>query len=166
MANTREKIEAEFENIERVLADLPRPDSLKKLSSLEMAGVAALIHNFYNGIENVFKQLIISKGLSIPQGPSWHIDLIEICVANQIISRTTSDMLKEYLSFRHFFSHAYSFDVDEERIAPLLFASCCFGRCQVKLFGFGHFQSLFGRNATGLAIAVYNNVLAKQGFSP
>ena len=29
-------------------------------------------------------------------------------------------MLKEYLSFRHFFSHAYSFDVDEERIAPLL----------------------------------------------
>jgi len=99
---------------------LPRPDSLKKLSSLELAGVAALIHNFYNGIENVFKQLVISKGLSIPQGSSWHIDLIEICVANQIISRTTSDMLKEYLSFRHFFSHAYSFDVDEERIAPLL----------------------------------------------
>jgi uncharacterized protein YutE (UPF0331/DUF86 family) len=120
MADTREKIEAELENIERVLADLPRPDSLKKLSSLELAGVAALIHNFYNGIENVFKQLVISKGLSIPQGPSWHIDLIEICVANQIISRTTSDMLKEYLSFRHFFSHAYSFDVDEERIAPLL----------------------------------------------
>ncbi len=36
MANT--KIEAELENIERVLADLPRPDSLKKLSSLELAG--------------------------------------------------------------------------------------------------------------------------------
>ena len=120
MANTREKIEAEFENIERVLADLPEPDFLKKLSSLELAGVAALIHNFYNGVENVFKQLVISKGLSIPQGPSWHIDLIEMCVANQIISRTTSEMLKEYLSFRHFFSHAYSFDVDEERIAPLL----------------------------------------------
>jgi len=120
MADAREKIEAELENIERVLADLPSPDSLKKLSSLEMAGVAALIHNFYNGVENIFKQLVISKGLSIPQGPSWHIDLIEICVANKIISRTTSDMLKEYLSFRHFFSHAYSFDVDEERIAPLL----------------------------------------------
>jgi uncharacterized protein YutE (UPF0331/DUF86 family) len=120
MANAREKIEAELENIERVLANLPRPDSLKQLSSLELAGVAALIHNFYNGVENVFKQLVISKGLSIPQGPSWHIDLIEICAANQIISKTTSNMLKEYLSFRHFFSHAYSFDVDEERLAPLL----------------------------------------------
>jgi uncharacterized protein YutE (UPF0331/DUF86 family) len=120
MASAREKIEAEIENIERVLADLPKPDSLKQLSSLELAGVAALIHNFYNGVENVFKQLVISKGLNIPQGPSWHIDLIEMCIANQIISRTASDMLKEYLSFRHFFSHAYSFDVDEERIAPLL----------------------------------------------
>lgn len=120
MADAREKIEAELENVERVLADLPEPYSLKKLSSLELAGVAALIHNFYNGVENVFKQLVISKGLSIPQGPSWHIELIEICVANQIISRTTSDTLKEYLSFRHFFSHAYSFDVDVERLAPLV----------------------------------------------
>jgi uncharacterized protein YutE (UPF0331/DUF86 family) len=120
MANAREKIEAELENIERVLADLPKPDSLKNLSPLELAGAAALIHNFYNGVENVFKQFVISKSLNIPRGPSWHIDLIEICVANKIISQTTSDMLKEYLSFRHFFSHAYSFDVDEERIAPLL----------------------------------------------
>jgi len=120
MADAREKIEAELENIERVLADLPKANSLKQLSLLELAGAGALIHNFYNGVENIFKQLVVSKGLSIPQGPSWHIDLVEICVANQIISQTTSDMLKEYLSFRHFFSHAYSFDVDEERIAPLL----------------------------------------------
>ncbi|MBN1795787.1 MAG: hypothetical protein JW804_03870 [Sedimentisphaerales bacterium] len=120
MADAREKIEAELENIERVLADLPKPDSLKQLSSLELAGVAALIHNFYNGVENVFKQLVISRGLNIPQGASWHIDLIEICVTNKIISRATSDMLKGYLSFRHFFSHAYSFDVDEKRLAPLL----------------------------------------------
>ena len=120
MVDAREKIEAEFENIERVLLEMPGPDSLKQLSSLELAGVAALIHNFYNGIENIFKQLVVSRDLSIPRGPSWHIDLIEICVANQIISRNTSDMLEEYLGFRHFFSHAYSFDLDEERIAPLL----------------------------------------------
>jgi uncharacterized protein YutE (UPF0331/DUF86 family) len=120
MVSARERIEAEFENIERVLADLPRPESLKQLSSLELAGVAALIHNFYNGVENVLKQLVFFKGLIIPDGPSWHSDLIELCVANQIISRSTSEMLKKYLGFRHFFSHAYSFDVDKERIAPLL----------------------------------------------
>ena len=120
MADAREKIEAEFENIEQTLASLPDSDSLNRLSSLELAGVAALIHNFYNGIENVLKQMIIAKGLCIPQGPSWHIELVEMAVTNQIISRATSDMLKKYLGFRHFFSHAYSFDVDEDRIAPLL----------------------------------------------
>jgi hypothetical protein len=120
MADIYEKVTAEFENIERVLVDLPKLDSLKQLSSLELAGVAALIHNFYNGVENILKQLVIYKGLLIPDGPSWHSDLIEICVTNQIISRSTSEMLKKYLGFRHFFSHAYSFDVDEERIAPLL----------------------------------------------
>jgi uncharacterized protein YutE (UPF0331/DUF86 family) len=120
MANAREKIEAEFENIERALADLPELNTLNHLSTLELAGAAAIIHSFYNGVENVLKQLVISKGIGIPQGPSWHIDLITICVSNKIISQPTSDMLKEYLSFRHFFSHAYSFDVDEARIAPLL----------------------------------------------
>ena len=120
MAKISEKIEAELENIEHVLADLPDQERMKNLSTLELAGVAALLHNFYNGIENVFKQLVIFKGLSIPQGASWHVELIEVCVKNKIISRSTSSALKEYLSFRHFFSHAYSFDVDEERIAPLL----------------------------------------------
>ena len=120
MADIKEKVAAELDNIEQVLADLPKPDSLKQLSSLELAGVAALIHNFYNGVENVLKQLVIFKGLIIPDGPSWHSDLIELSVANQIISRSTSEMLKKYFGFRHFFSHAYSFDVDEERITPLL----------------------------------------------
>lgn len=120
MADAREKIEAEFENIEQTLTNLPHSDSLNRLSQLELAGVAALIHSFYNGVENVLKQLVITKGINIPQGPSWHIELIEIAVANRFISSNTSDMLKEYLGFRHFFSHAYSFDVDADRIAPLM----------------------------------------------
>jgi len=55
MASAREKIEAEFENIECLLADLPKTDSLARLSTLELAGAGALIHNFYNGVENVLK---------------------------------------------------------------------------------------------------------------
>ncbi|GAH66641.1 unnamed protein product, partial [marine sediment metagenome] len=29
-------------------------------------------------------------------------------------------------------------------------------------FGSGDFQGVFGRNAAGLAVTVYNNILAKQ----
>lgn len=37
MAEVRERVEVEFENIERVVAELPNDDSLPKLSPLELA---------------------------------------------------------------------------------------------------------------------------------
>jgi hypothetical protein len=39
MAEQREQVEAELENIERVLAELPDYKSLPKLSTLELAGL-------------------------------------------------------------------------------------------------------------------------------
>ncbi len=44
MPKVHERIEAELENIERVVAELPGDDLLANLSSLELAGVATLIH--------------------------------------------------------------------------------------------------------------------------
>ena len=74
MAEFKARIEAEFENIERALAELPA-NNLSKLSILELAGVAAIIHSVYNGIENIIKQAVLEKGLSPPRGESWHRDL-------------------------------------------------------------------------------------------
>jgi len=35
-----------------------------------------------------------------------------------------------------------------------------------KSLGFGHFQSFFGGNAAGFAVAADNDILAKQCLSP
>ena len=86
MPTVHEYVEAERDNINRLIADLPDAASLTNLSNLELAGVAALIHNFYNAIENILKQILLATGDKTPQGASWHRDLVNIAVSKSLIS--------------------------------------------------------------------------------
>jgi hypothetical protein len=120
MADMKEKVEAEYENITRLLDEMPDKERLPYLSFLELAGVATLLHNFYNGVENILKQCMISKNLSIPSSNSWHKDLLTSSVQNNILTSETMFLLGEYLAFRHFFSHAYALDLYADKMEPLV----------------------------------------------
>lgn len=119
MANFKDRIEAAYEAIENTLSFLP-DKPISQLSQLELAGLATLIHNFYNGVENILKQIFQLKSIKIPTGSSWHQELLLKAKNKNIISNKLADKLKEYLGFRHFFAHAYVLDLHPSRIESLI----------------------------------------------
>ncbi len=119
MPDYRLRIEAEYEAIETSVSALPSV-TLSTLSILELAGVGALLHNFYNGVENILKQVFQSRSLPIPQGESWHRDLLLTATEKGILSAGLLDDLKRYLAFRHFFGHGYALNLSPEPMEPLV----------------------------------------------
>jgi len=119
MVDYKKRIEVEYEAIEQTLSYLPKKP-LFNLSELEIAGTATLLHNFYNGIENIIKQIFLSKSIEIPTGNAWHQQLLLLAIKKNIISKELADDLKEYLSFRHFFTHSYALDLYPDRMEHLV----------------------------------------------
>jgi len=120
MADFIKRIDAEYESIEKTLSFFKLNKTLNEFSELELAGIAALLHNFYNGIENVLRQIFSTKSINVPLGSSWHRDLLHTAMERRIISQTLVDELKQYLAFRHFFSHTYALELNPERMEPLV----------------------------------------------
>lgn len=120
MADVKERVLAEEDNVSRVLAELPSPGELSTLSDLELAGTAALLHNIYNGIENMLKQVVLYSGEKVPDGASWHRDLLILAEEKRVLRPSTAALLAPFLAFRHFFSHGYALDLEPERMESLV----------------------------------------------
>ena len=120
MVDYKLRVEAEYESINKAVSALPQNIQLSQLNELELAGTAALLHNFYNGVENIIKQIFQYQNLPLPKSAVWHKDLLTTAVKEQIISEKLLDELKPFLAFRHFFSHAYALDLHVEKMTPLV----------------------------------------------
>ena len=119
MVDYRDRIQAEFEQIEQAIAKLPS-GSLSTLSELELSGVGGIFQSIYNGIENILKQLFLAAGKRVPQGDQWHQELLRQAVQYDFISAQTMDRLVPYLTFRHLYRNAYVLDLRPDRMQVLL----------------------------------------------
>lgn len=118
----KEYCEAEFENIDTVVSELFSVVSAGKsdYSIAELAAIATFLHNCYNGIENILKRVLLSGDVKIEDTPTWHKDLLKASTNIGIISNDLYVILSDYLSFRHFFVHSYSFTLKWEELKPLV----------------------------------------------
>ena len=113
------EVQAEKEYVLDTFRALNEALQRKEKTVVELAAISTFLQNTYNGIENILKRVLKFKGISIPVSASWHKDLLDLSVNNQIISLELSKRLDEYRAFRHFFIHGYGVLLDKERLMPL-----------------------------------------------
>ena len=99
--------------------------SKKEPDLMELTVLASVVHSFYNGMENLF--LCIAKRIdhNVPAGDRWHRDLLnQMGIAkperNQVLSQGLLEKLIDYLGFRHFYRHSYSFTIQWEELEKLI----------------------------------------------
>lgn len=113
------EFQAEKELIENTLDALNEALKRKTQTVVELAAIATFLQNAYSGIENILKRTMKYKGISVLFAESWHKDLLDMSVDNQIISLKLSRKLDEYRAFRHFFIHGYGVMLDKKKLIPL-----------------------------------------------
>ena len=124
----RNQIAQERRQLNRLL-DAHRPLLEKcahsKPDTIELSALAAMLHSFYCGVENVFKRIAVEVDGESPEGPAWHRKLLESLFRpgakrDGVISQGLYDRLGDYLEFRHVFRHAYSIELRWRKMAPLV----------------------------------------------
>ena len=120
MDKLHKQILAERENIEIALDNLNFAWGRQEKSVIELAAIGTFLHNIYNGIENILKRIVISKNINIKTSATWHKNLLILASSIGIISENLSDNLHDYLTFRHYFIHAYGFMLEESYLVDLV----------------------------------------------
>ena len=105
----------EFKKIEQKI-DLPPGE----VSYYDRGAIGYLLHNFYNGCENIFRSIALFFENDL--GPrTWHKDLLKrmrIEVQGyrpKVIDNELFNLLDDFRAFRHKFRHTYAFELDWER---------------------------------------------------
>ena len=122
------QIKFEIEQIDHLFesyADLLERVQKEAPDLVEITAVASVLHSFYSGLENIFLSIAKRIDRDVPASTQWHRDLL-IRMTEATSSRgpvLTVDMahqLANYLGFRYFYRHSYSFFLDWDELEKLM----------------------------------------------
>jgi len=135
---------ARIAQLEQVLASVRDRLTLEpeQVPPYDRGAIGYLLHNFYNGCENIFRRIAAFFENDIGAG-SWHADLLRRMRLTidgyrpAVIDDELYRLLEDFRGFRHVFRNAYSFELDweRERLVALRFErAASLLRAQVKAF--------------------------------
>ena len=99
----------------------------KETPSREMIDSAGYwMHNLYCALEDLFKVVSAFWENHLSADGDYHVNLLKRMMINikdirpPLLSLDSYEYLNELRGFRHFFRHAYSYGLDDERISYLI----------------------------------------------
>lgn len=144
------RIRQELEGIERVVERAERAMAVAEQrleeQDLYLDSAALNLHDFYAGVERIFRHIAANIDRSVPSGREWHRELLGQMnmalpqIRPQVISAETLQVIDEFLRFRHVVQNVYAFEFDPERIERLIQRlQPCFEQVRAELLAFADF---------------------------
>jgi hypothetical protein len=129
--DVQEQVAVERANIDQLLAaykTVIRRSSRDEPDFIVLSALATMLHSFYTGIENIFRRIALEIDGSIPSGYASHSELLAVMTQPTgsrplVISDVLRTRLSAYLSYRHVFRHAYSFQLEWDKMRDLVLQS-------------------------------------------
>jgi hypothetical protein len=156
----RANIGRELENLERLVAEAEewRPRLSDWPNTVRVRTAGGILHDFYCGVERIFRHIAIRIDEDLPGDADWHIQLLQRMTMDietirpAVLDRETAQQLDEYLRFRHLFRNIYGFDLEWERCRQLLDdLPTTFKRLLQRLVDFDEFLRTLEREVQDLA---------------
>jgi len=119
------EIEKELRDLERLRDEMSEVLKHPDPSFLETRAAGSILHDFYSGIEKIFRRIAAKIDRDIPSDEDWHTELLirmSMSIDNirpPVISVGLKEQLGEYLRFRHLFRNIYGFELKWERCKTL-----------------------------------------------
>jgi len=117
----RASIEAQRKEIERIFAKIEERRHGKTVAEVE--SLAYQLHNLYCAFEDLFKIVADSFENRIEDRTRYHRELLwrmKISIEGvrpALLSEESYRLLDSLRAFRHFFRHAYSYELDPRKVA-------------------------------------------------
>jgi len=126
----KKQVEFEIENLERLVKEMV--EITEKIGHnpgfIETRAAGSVIHDFYCGVEKIFRRIAIYINKELPKGEDWHTGLLlqmaspVAGTSGTVINQKLFEKLKEYLRFRHLFRNIYGFELKWEKFKDLSFS--------------------------------------------
>ncbi len=117
------EIEEELGNLDQLATEAA--SAAGNDSSLGLRARGSILHDFYSGMERIFRRVADELNGGLPQSNSWHRQLLTDMTLEvpglrpALIDASLAEELGELLRFRHVFRNSYGWNLRDDRMRDL-----------------------------------------------